>query len=80
MGLKIKPSQFETTRFSNNVIPLLGAGLSLMRLTMIVVLFLMNMVFDMRNTYIGIYIYIILPVFLVLGLIMIHVGMVIHRK
>jgi len=47
---------------------------------MIIVLFLISTIFNKNETNLGLFIYIILPGFLLLGLIMIPVGMIISRK
>ncbi len=65
---------------SKNLTSVFGAGLAIFSLLIIIFLFLLNMVFDKGSSYLGIYIYIILPVFLVIGLLLIPIGMLIHRK
>jgi len=47
---------------------------------MIIVLFLISTIFEKNNTNMGLFIYIILPGFLLLGLLMIPVGILISRK
>ncbi len=59
---------------------LAGATLASFSLFVIVFLFIMNMVFDVGSSYLGIFIYIILPVFLVFGLILIPFGMLFQRR
>ena len=51
-------------------------------LLVILVLFLFSLFSAQSNTYLGLYIYIILPIFLVIGLLMIPLGIVlrIHKK
>jgi nitrate/TMAO reductase-like tetraheme cytochrome c subunit len=58
----------------------LGALLSVFSLTLIIFLFILNLVFDAGSSYLGIFIYIILPGFLVIGLILIPVGMLFNRR
>jgi nitrate/TMAO reductase-like tetraheme cytochrome c subunit len=58
----------------------LGALLATFSLTLIVFLFILNLVFDAGSSYLGLFIYIILPVFLVIGLILIPAGMLFKQK
>jgi hypothetical protein len=58
----------------------LGAVLASISLLIIVFLFFMNLIFDAGSSYLGIFIYIILPVFMIIGLILIPVGMLFHRR
>lgn len=58
----------------------LGAVLSTFSLIVIVLLFVLNLVFDTGSSYLGIFIYIILPVFLIIGLILIPIGMFFQRR
>lgn len=57
-----------------------GAALASFSLFIIVLLFIMTLVFDAGSSYLGIFIYIVLPVFLVIGLLMIPLGMLFHRR
>lgn len=58
-----------------------GASLAVISLVTIAFLFFISMVFDAGSSYLGIFIWIILPVFLVIGLVLIPVGMwITHRK
>jgi hypothetical protein len=63
-----------------NWVSIWGALLASVSLFFIIFLFLISVVFDVGSSYLGIFIYIILPIFLVAGLIMIPVGMYITRK
>ncbi|MFZ5430990.1 MAG: NapC/NirT family cytochrome c [Bacteroidota bacterium] len=58
----------------------LGALLATFSLTLILFLFVLNLVFDAGSSYLGLFIYIILPVFLVIGLVLIPVGMLFKQK
>lgn len=58
----------------------LGAALASVSLLIIVFLFIVSMIFDAGSSYLGIFIYIVLPVFLVMGLLLIPLGMVISRR
>jgi hypothetical protein len=65
---------------SRNWITIIGSLIAALNLTMIVVLFIISTIFNKSNTNLGLFIYIILPGFFLLGLIMIPVGMIITRK
>ena len=55
--------------------------MALISLFMIVFLFVISLVFDQGGSYLGLFIFIVLPVFLVLGLVFIPIGMYFqHRK
>ena len=58
----------------NNWLSLTGFVLVINSLLLIVVLFLFSLLAKESNSYLGLYIYIILPVFLVLGLLLIPIG------
>ncbi len=62
-----------------NWISITGAVLALFNLATILSLVILNLFFDFGGTYIGLFIYIILPAFMIAGLILIPVGMRIHR-
>ncbi|MBE0661752.1 MAG: NapC/NirT family cytochrome c [Bacteroidales bacterium] len=58
-----------------------GASLAVISIVTIAFLFFISMVFDAGSSYLGIFIWIILPVFLVIGLVLIPTGMwITHRK
>ena len=57
-----------------------GAVLAAFSLIVIVFLFVLNLVFDAGSSYLGIFIYIILPVFLVIGLLLIPIGLLFNRR
>jgi nitrate/TMAO reductase-like tetraheme cytochrome c subunit len=65
---------------SRNWITIIGALISGLNLLLIIVLFIISTIFNKSNTYLGLFIYIILPGFFILGLIMIPVGMALTRK
>jgi nitrate/TMAO reductase-like tetraheme cytochrome c subunit len=68
-------------RFSSrNWITIIGAMIAAINLLMIIILFLISTIFHKNATYVGLFIYIVLPGFMLLGLIMIPVGMLISRK
>ena len=63
-----------------NGISIVGAILALFNLATILSLALLSNLFGFGGSYIGLFIYIILPAFMVFGLILIPIGMRIHRK
>ncbi len=63
-----------------NWISITGTVLALFNLASILALFLLNMAFGFGGQYIGLFIYIVLPGFMIVGLIMIPLGMRINRK
>ena len=63
-----------------NWVSISGAVLAIFNLATIFSLVILNWVFNFGGTYIGLFIYIVLPVFMVIGLIMIPLGMRMHRK
>jgi hypothetical protein len=68
------------TSSTRNWITIIGALIASMNLLLIIILFLVSTILNKNETYLGLFIYIILPGFLLLGLIMIPVGMIISRK
>ncbi len=65
---------------THNWISLSGAVLAIVSFSMIVFLFVIGVFLDQQNSYLGLIIYIILPVFLVLGLLLIPIGMFWKKK
>src|SRR5512137_1677394 len=65
---------------ARNWITIIGALIASINFLMIIVLFLISTIFNKNDTNLGLFIYIILPGFLLFGLIMIPVGMIISRK
>lgn len=63
-----------------NWLSMLGAGIAVMNLFIILFLLAVSFFFDSGSSYLGLFIYIILPVFLIGGLFMIPLGMLIHRR
>ncbi len=63
-----------------NWISIIGLLIASINLLMIILLFLISTIFNNSNTNLGLFIYIILPGFLLLGLIMIPAGIIISRK
>ena len=71
--MKLPPS-------SKNWLTIIGAIIAVINLALILLLFVFSTIFDKSSTNIGLFIYIILPGFLVLGLLMIPIGMFLERK
>jgi len=63
-----------------NWITIIGLLIASINFLMIIVLFLISTIFDKNDTNLGLFIYIILPGFLLFGLIMIPSGVIISRK
>ena len=65
---------------THNWISLSGAVLAIVSFSMIVFLFFVGFFLHQQNTYLGLIIYIILPVFLIIGLLLIPIGMFWKKK
>jgi hypothetical protein len=65
---------------SRNWISIIGSLIAAINLALIIALFIISTIFNKNSTYLGLFIYIILPGFMLLGLIMIPVGIIISRK
>jgi archaellum biogenesis protein FlaJ (TadC family) len=63
-----------------NTISLIGAALAAVSLANIIFLFLIDVTSGRPSPYIGIFAYMIMPAFLLLGLLLIPVGMLIERR
>ena len=59
---------------------IIGATIALISLFMIVFLFVISMIFDQGSSYLGVVIYIALPILLIAGLLMIPIGMLSHYR
>ena len=71
--MKLPPS-------SKNWLTIIGSIIAAINLLLILLLFVISTIFDKGNSNLGLYIYIILPGFLILGLLMIPVGMFLERR
>lgn len=71
--MKLPPS-------SKNWITIIGGILAAIAFSLIIILFLLSSVFKLDNTNLGLFIYIILPGFFVLGLLLIPIGILRERK
>jgi nitrate/TMAO reductase-like tetraheme cytochrome c subunit len=65
---------------SRNWVSIIGALIAVLNLLIIIILFVISTVFNKSATYIGLFVYIILPGFMIFGLIMIPAGMVLARR
>lgn len=65
---------------SRNWVTIIGMLIASVNFLMIIVLFLISTIFNKNDTNLGLFIYIILPGFLLLGLAMIPAGIIISRK
>gem|GEM_PF-3011480 len=63
---------------TRNWITIIGALIASINLLMIIVLFLISTIFNKNDTNLGLFIYIILPGFLLLGLLIVMSGAVHH--
>jgi hypothetical protein len=71
--MKLPPS-------SKNWLTIIGSIIAIINLALIIVLFVISTIFNKANTNLGLFIYIILPGFLIFGLLLIPVGMFRERK
>jgi len=71
--MKLPPS-------SKNWLTIIGSIIAVINLLLIFLLFIISTIFDKASTHIGLFIYIILPGFLIFGLLLIPVGMFLERR
>jgi hypothetical protein len=71
--MKLPPS-------SKNWLTIIGSIIAAINLVLILLLFVVSTIFDKGSTNLGLFIYIILPGFLIFGLLLIPVGMILERK
>jgi hypothetical protein len=71
--MKLPPS-------SKNWLTIIGSIIAAINLLLILLLFVISTIFDKASTNLGLFIYIILPGFLILGLLLIPIGMFLERK
>jgi hypothetical protein len=71
--MKLPPS-------SKNWLTIIGSIIAGINLAIIIVLFVISTIFDLDSTNLGLFIYVILPGFMILGLLVIPVGMIRERK
>jgi hypothetical protein len=65
---------------AKNWLTIIGSSIAGINLVLIILLFIISTIFNKGNTNLGLYIYVILPGFLVLGLLLIPIGMIRQRK
>ncbi|MBG0858130.1 MAG: NapC/NirT family cytochrome c [Bacteroidales bacterium] len=65
---------------SRNWITVIGSLIAGLNFLLIIILFIISTVFNKNETNLGLFIYIVLPGFLLVGLIMIPLGMIIRRR
>jgi len=71
--MKLPPS-------SKNWLTIIGSIIAGINLGIIILLFIISSIFDMESTNLGLFIYVILPGFMILGLLLIPAGMMRERK
>jgi hypothetical protein len=71
--MKLPPS-------SKNWLTIIGSIIAGINLAIIIVLFIISSVFEMGSTNLGLFIYVVLPSFMILGLLLIPIGMIRQRK
>jgi hypothetical protein len=71
--MKLPPS-------SKNWLTIIGSIIAGINLALIILLFIISSIFNKANTNLGLFIYIILPGFMILGLLLIPIGMIRERK
>ena len=72
--------KFKLPDSTRNWMSLIGATIALIGLFMIIFLLVVSMVFNQGGSYLGLVIYIILPAFMLVGLILIPIGMIRKRQ
>jgi uncharacterized membrane protein YhaH (DUF805 family) len=73
MKVKLPSSAFNWTTF-------IGGMLAMITFLIIVFLYIVSLIFDKGSSYLGLFIYIVLPAFFILGLILVPIGMIAKRK
>jgi len=63
-----------------NWISFIGTLITMVSLLLIIILFVISTIFNQGGSYLGLFIYIALPAFMIIGLILIPVGMIINLK
>lgn len=71
--MKLPPS-------SKNWLTIIGFIIAVINLALIILLFIISTIFNKGNTNLGLFIYIILPGFMIFGLLMIPIGMFLERR
>jgi len=76
----LNPSNMKLPPSSKNWLTIIGSIIAAINLLLILLLFVISTIFNKGNTNLGLFIYVILPGFLLFGLLLIPVGMFIERK
>ena len=71
--MKLPPS-------AKNILSVIGSMIIFANLALIFVLFIISTIFDLSESNLGVFIYLILPGFLVMGLILLITGMILEKK
>jgi nitrate/TMAO reductase-like tetraheme cytochrome c subunit len=66
--------------YSKNWLTIIGSIIAIINLALILLLFIISTIFNKSETNLGLFIYVILPGFLVLGLLLIPIGMIRERN
>jgi len=72
--------KFKLPQSVYNWTSVIGVTLAVISISMIVFLFVISLFYEEGGSYLGLFIFIVLPVFLVIGLLLIPVGMIIKAK
>ena len=72
--------KFKLPQSVYNWTSVIGTTLAVISLSMIVFLFVISLFYEEGGSYLGLFIFIVLPVFLVIGLLLIPIGMIIKGK
>lgn len=64
----------------NNRITFIGGIVAIISVLMIIFLFLLSLLYEQSSNYIGLFTFIIIPVFLIIGLLLIPIGMIVKKK
>jgi hypothetical protein len=81
--MKFKPENSRHMKLppsSKNWLTIIGAVIAVINLSLIILLFIISSIFNKGNTNLGLFIYIILPGFMILGLLLIPFGMLRERR
>jgi hypothetical protein len=65
---------------SRNMLSLIGSVIVIANLALIILLFIISLIFDLSDSFVGVFIYLILPGFLLMGLIVMLIGMIVRKK
>ena len=66
--------------FFRNWVSIIGASIAIINFVLIILLLFVTFIFDVGSSYIGLFIYMILPTFLITGLLLIPIGMYLTKR